>query len=95
MTKADLIAALATVPDSADLRMACQCGLSQIACIIRAAESELWLGSAEALADELAESGALDPAEAPSLIWHNPSLLPPPPPPDVVAIALSLAKNTH
>lgn len=95
MTKADLLAAIAHLPDTAEIWLAAEGVLNSAECLIRVSSAEIWLGDRAALADELAESGALDPAEAPSLIWHNPSLLPPPPPPDVVAIALTLAKQQY
>lgn len=95
MTKADLLAALATVPDSAEIHLAAQGGCSPAACIIRAAETETWIGDRSTLAEELAESDTRNPAEAPSLLWHDPAQLPPAEKPDVVAIALTLAKFNH
>jgi len=95
MTKAELLAAIAHLPDTAEIWLASESVLNSAECLIRVSSAEIWLGDRAALAEELEESGTLDPTEDDSIIWHNPAALPPPPKPDVVAIALTLAKQQY
>lgn len=95
MTKADLLAAIAHLPDTAEIRIAADGGETPAEVILRAPGPEIWLGDRAALADELDAYNTHDPEKADSILWHNPQALPPPPKPDVVAIALTLAKQQY
>lgn len=95
MTKADLLAAIAHLPDTAEIWLAAEGVLNSAECLIRVSSAEIWLGDRAALADELDAYNTHDPEKADSILWHNPSALPPPPKPDVVAIALTLAKQQY
>ena len=95
MTKADLLAAIALLPSTAEIRIATADGETPAEVIIRAPGPEIWLGDRAALEDELEAYNTHDPEKADSILWHNPAALPPPPKPDVVAIALTLAKTQY
>lgn len=95
MTKADLLAAIAHLPPTAEIWLAAEGVLNSAECLIRVSDAEIWLGDRAALAEELEESGTHNPTEADSILWHNPAALPPPPKPDVVALALTLAKQQN
>lgn len=95
MTKADLLAAIAHLPPTAEIRLTVEGGETPAEVILRAPGPEIWLGDRAALADELEAYNTHDPEKADSILWHNPAALPPPPKPDVVAIALTLAKQQY
>ena len=61
MTKADLLAAIAHLPDTAELRIATADGDTLAEVIIRAPGPEIWLGDRAALADELDAYNTHDP----------------------------------
>ena len=95
MTKADLLRAIADLPDTAEIRIATADGDTLAEVIIRAPGPEIWLGDRIALAEELDAYNTRDPEKADSILWHNPAALPLPSPPDVVGIALALAKKHY
>ena len=90
MTKADLTAALAHLPDNAEIRLTGTWGETHIKAAIRDSSHTLWLHSCGVDAF-LAEAGMT--ADDPDVLFLD--TIPPPDPPDVVAIALSLAKKQY
>ena len=72
MTKADLLAAIAHLPDTAEIRIAADGGETPAEVILRAPGPEIWLGDRAALADELDAYNTHDPEKADSILWHNP-----------------------
>lgn len=91
MTKADLIAALAPMPDTAEIWLSTQGGVYHTACILRVENTEIWLGDRHTLRDELADTETIDLSD--DLLWHDPSDLPTPTA-DLATIAINLHKTT-
>jgi hypothetical protein len=76
MTKADLLAAIAHLPPTAEIRIAAAGGETPAEVIIRAPGPEIWLGDRAALAEELSAYNTSNPEKADSILWHNPDALP-------------------
>ena len=91
MTKADLLAALAPMPDNAEIWLSTQRGVYHTACILRVENTEIWLGDRSTLRDELAESETMELSD--DLLWHDPADLPSPTA-DLAATAINLYKTT-
>lgn len=90
MTKADLLAALAPMPDNAEIWLSTQGGVYHAACILRVENTEIWLGDRSTLREELAETETM---ESDDLLWHDPADLPPPTA-DLATTAINLYKTT-
>ena len=90
MTKADLLAALAPMPDNAEIWLSTQRGVYHTACILRVENTEIWLGDRSTLRDELVGSKTI---ELDDLLWHDPADLPSPTA-DLATTAINLYKTT-
>lgn len=90
MTKADLLAAISHLPEDAEIWLATKSGVCHTSCIIRVADTEIWLGDRSTLREEIAASETPEPEE--DILWHDPADLPPPAV-DLAAIALAIAKS--
>ena len=90
MTKADLLSALAHLPDNAEIRLTGTWGEEPIKAAIRDSSHTLWLHSCGVEA-YLAEAGMT--TADPEILFLD--LIPPPPKPDVTAIALAIAKTQY
>lgn len=95
MTKADLLAAIADLPDDAQIWIETETECDPVDVLLRPAEKEIRLGGEATLRDTLKAWNETDPERVADILWHNPDALPPPPKPDVVGIALALAKKTY
>jgi hypothetical protein len=91
MTKADLIAVLAPMPDSAEIWLSTQRGVYHTACILRVENTEIWLGDRSTLRDELTGSETMELSD--DLLWHDPADLPSPTA-DLATTAINLYKTT-
>ena len=91
MTKADLLAALAPMPDNAEIWLSTQRGVYHTACILRVENTEIWLGDRSTLRDELVGSETMKLSA--DLLWHDPADLPSPTA-DLATTAINLYKTT-
>lgn len=94
MTKAELLAAIAHLPDTSEIWLSSKGVLNSAECLIRVTKREIWLGDRAALAEELDAWQTSNPEKADSILWHNPAALPAQHA-DLAAIAVATMKTQY